>query len=305
MRVFKISDDSLQAARERHWGLERDIQQLCERNLEVPFGLEFVDSEVEVRGFRIDTLAFDPENGAFVLIEYKRGSSVSVIDQGFAYLNVLLNNEAEFVLRYNESRNGSLAKRDVDWKKARVYFVAPNFTSYQRQAVGFKDLPFDLWELTLFGEELLILNHVGDEGGAAVIAGLGLDQAAKGVVRIPTPQQHFQGRPRKIRELYERLRAGIVALADDVAERAITVAILFEYQGNRFAEIVPQQKQLVIHFDYYDGNSRGLSVRDLEAEGKGHYWAVGPYQVKIKPGEDPSPVLELLRASFDLLTTTL
>jgi predicted transport protein len=269
------------------------------------FGRQFVDSEVAVKDFRLDTLAFDSDNNCFVILEYKRGANISVVDQGFAYLNLVLNNEAEFVLRYNKRLNVSLGKEDIDWKKTRVYFVAPSFTRYQREAVNFRDLPFDLWELSLFADDIVVLNHVGDESGPDVVTGLGLSETTKGVVGAPSPQQHLDGKPGEIRELYEQLRGGLLSFDSDVQERAIIVAILFEYQGSRFAEIIPHKKHLVIHFDYYDGDPRGLPVRDMDAEGTGHYWAVGTYQVKIKPGEDPSPVLELLRASFNLLTKSL
>jgi RecB family endonuclease NucS len=36
------------------------------------FDLEYVKSEFELHGLRIDTLAFDKESKGFVIIEYKR-----------------------------------------------------------------------------------------------------------------------------------------------------------------------------------------------------------------------------------------
>ena len=60
-------------------------------------------SEFELRGLRIDTLALDKESKAFVIIEYKRERNFSVVDQGMAYLNLMLNNKSDFILEYNES----------------------------------------------------------------------------------------------------------------------------------------------------------------------------------------------------------
>lgn len=305
LQVFRVHDGCLETAPDKHWVLEQEIQILCQRNLEILFGLQFVDSEVALKGFRVDTLAFDPDNNCFVILEYKRGANISVIDQGFAYLNLVLNNQAAFVLRYNKKLNASLGEEDIDWKKTRVYFVAPSFTRYQREAVNFRDLPFDLWELSLFSDDIVILNHVGEEGGPDIVTGLALGEPTKGVVGAPTTQQHLEGRPQEIRELYQELRVGLQSFHPDVQERAIIVAILFEYQRAKFAEVVVQKKQLVVHFDFYDGNPRGLAVRDLRSEGKGKYFAVGWYQVKIKPGDDLSPVLGLLRGSFDCLARTL
>jgi hypothetical protein len=43
---------------------------------------------------RIDTLAFDNESKAFVIIEYKKDRNFSVVDQGMAYLNLMLNKKS-------------------------------------------------------------------------------------------------------------------------------------------------------------------------------------------------------------------
>jgi hypothetical protein len=86
------------------FNLERDIQKICDENLKTLFGLEVVKSQFTIKNFRIDTLAFDPEVNAFVIIEYKRNENFSVVDQGYAYLSLVLNNKAECVLAYNENR---------------------------------------------------------------------------------------------------------------------------------------------------------------------------------------------------------
>jgi hypothetical protein len=78
-----------------------------------------------LKQFRIDTLAFDPEAKSFVIIEYKRDKTFSVIDQGYAYLLLMLNNKADFILECNESQHQSLKRTDVDWSQSKVIFVSP------------------------------------------------------------------------------------------------------------------------------------------------------------------------------------
>jgi len=94
--------------------LEKDIQQVVEANLVEIFNLPFVASELTVEKFRVDTLAFDEESNSFVIIEYKKGNSYSVVDQGYSYLSVMLNNKADFILEYNERLDQSLRRDDVD-----------------------------------------------------------------------------------------------------------------------------------------------------------------------------------------------
>lgn len=122
--------------------------------------MEFITTEFALNNLRIDTLAFDSEIESFVVIEYKRGSSYSVIDQGFAYLSLLLNNKADFILEYNEKCGKKLRKDDIDWSAIRVIFVADAFTRYQQDAINFKDLPIELWEMKQFSDDMIILNPI-------------------------------------------------------------------------------------------------------------------------------------------------
>jgi hypothetical protein len=47
-------------------------------------------------------LAYDPQACAFIIIEYKRDKNISVVDQGFTYLSLMLENKADFIVEYNE-----------------------------------------------------------------------------------------------------------------------------------------------------------------------------------------------------------
>lgn len=159
MNLFKLSSGKLAQLDREHFTLERDIQQLIEKNLHEVFNLQFVASELTVEKFRIDTLAFDEETNSFVIVEYKKGNSYSVVDQGYSYLSVMLNNKADFILEYNERMNESLKRNDVDWSSSRVIFVSPSFNSYQKNSVNFRDIPFELWEIRRFADGIVGLNQ--------------------------------------------------------------------------------------------------------------------------------------------------
>lgn len=75
MQLFQIHKNVLEPIERDSFKLERDIQSVVEKNLETLFGLQFVSSEFTVGEFRIDSLAYDEERNAFVLIEYKRGTN--------------------------------------------------------------------------------------------------------------------------------------------------------------------------------------------------------------------------------------
>ena len=157
MEIYKLSKQSLVSISEKPFLLEKDIQILVEANIYDLFGYTFVSSEFAVSNYRLDSLCFDEENNSFVIIEYKKGSSYSVIDQGYSYLSTMLNNKAEFILEYNEKSESSLKRDEVNWANSKVLFVSPSFNSYQKNSVNFKDVPFELWEIRRFEGDLISL----------------------------------------------------------------------------------------------------------------------------------------------------
>ena len=69
-----------------------------------------------------------------------------MIDQGVAYLNLMLIHKTEFLYGYYKKTAKMLDKEDIDWSQSRIIFITPEFTKYQQQAMGFKDLGIQLWE---------------------------------------------------------------------------------------------------------------------------------------------------------------
>jgi len=158
MPVFKINNFKLSEVKDVPFSLEKELQNITEKNLNNIFNLKFVSSEFELNNFRLDTVAFDRETNSFVIIEYKKNNSV--IDQGYSYLSLMLNNKADFILEYNEKMEHSLKKNDVDWSQSRVLFISSAFTPYQRNAIGFKDLPIEIWEVKKYDNGTIFYNQL-------------------------------------------------------------------------------------------------------------------------------------------------
>ncbi len=159
MKLFRLNKTNLNEVEQIPFKLERDIQNLVEVNTESVFNLKFIQSELSVDKYRIDTLCFDEENNSFVIVEYKKGNSYSVIDQGYTYLQLLLNNKSDFLLVLSQHFNKVLRMEDVDWSQSRIIFVSPSFNSYQKDSVNFKDLPFELWEIKRYSNDTIVLNQ--------------------------------------------------------------------------------------------------------------------------------------------------
>jgi len=158
MELFNLNKENLEEVNLMPFKLEKDIQALVEKNTESIFELEFIESEFKVEKYRIDTLCFDPENNSFVIVEYKKGSSYSVVDQGMTYLQLMLNNKADFLLKLSQHKGKVLEKKDVDWSQSKIIFVAESFNSYQKDSVNFDNLPFELWEIKRFTNNTIVFN---------------------------------------------------------------------------------------------------------------------------------------------------
>lgn len=235
MTLYSIRQDSLKQVGERKIDLERDVQTLTEQNLETVFGLQFISTEFERNRLRIDTLAFDRENKAFVIIEYKRDRSFSIVDQGYAYLALLLNNKAEFILEYNERTGTSLRRDDVDWSQSRVIFVANSFTIHQRQAINFRDLPLEIWEVQRYDNDLINYSQIKPLDTSASIKAISKNSTIQEVskeVSVHSIDEHFTGSRNAIRPLYEQFRDQLLSAFPNLQENPRGKYIGFSFGSN-------------------------------------------------------------------------
>ncbi len=211
MAHFWIENKELNLIKEKPFKLEKEIQDLTETNLNKIFALEFVKSEFSLNNFRIDTLAFDPESYSFIIIEYKRDKNFSVIDQGYAYLSLMLNNKADFILEYNENCKNNLKRNDIDWSQSRVIFVSPSFTTYQREAINFKDLPIELWEIKRYSNNTVSYNQIQKVKAQESVKTISRqDETSKKVskeIKVYTEEGHLQNSTPQIIELYEKFKS--------------------------------------------------------------------------------------------------
>ena len=67
MKLYSVNGNKLTSISGRDFKFEKDIQTIVENNLDGLFNLQFVKSELRIKNFRVDTLAFDPENKSFIV----------------------------------------------------------------------------------------------------------------------------------------------------------------------------------------------------------------------------------------------
>ena len=177
------------------------------------FGLTFVKSEYSVGNYRIDSICYDDGSRSFVIVEYKKGHSYSVVDQGYAYLSLLLNNKAEFVLLLSRYFDKLLNPEDIDWSQSKIIFVSPSFNGYQKDSVNFKGMPFELWEIKQYSNNTIVLNQHKSNSNESIskIASQKEGTLSKAIsdvskeVKTVSFEDHYRKVPADALEVYKRL----------------------------------------------------------------------------------------------------
>jgi predicted transport protein len=300
MPFFSIKQGKLVKIKGTSFRNEKEIQIITEQNLKDIFGLEFVKSEISIGNLRIDTLAFDNETKSFVIIEYKKDKNFSVIDQGFAYLSLLLNNKADIIIEYNECKNKSLKRVDVDWSQTRVIFISPQFTKYQRQAINIKDLPIELWEISKFENNTILFNQIKpfetSESITKISSRSDIVQKVSREIKVYTEEDHLQGIPEEIVETYLELKERILNLGDNVDIRPRKLYIGFIANTN-FVDIRLQKAQIKIWINLAIGELDDPKKLAMDVSKKGH-WGNGDYEIILKPGSDLDYLMTLIKQSY-------
>lgn len=302
MLLFKTNKQSLTSLKEIPFKLERDLQKVFEANLNTLTQLTLVKSEFTIKNYRIDSLAFDEETKAFVVIEYKRSNSNSVVDQGIAYLNLMLDYKAEFIVEYNERFTKSLRRDEVDWSQTKVIFVSPGFNENQKQATNFKDLAIELWEVKQFEGEIITVNPIKKSKSAPSIKQLqGADDTElKKVVseiKVYTEEDHLQGKSVFAKELYEQYREAIVNLNSSIEVAPRKLRLAFKSESKIICDILVQLNTLKLWINLKKGqldDPKGLA-RDVSSVG---HWGNGDYEIAIKDTKDLEYIMSLVKQAI-------
>lgn len=300
MPLFKINQNQqLQLIREQSFSLEKEIQRIAEYNLEAIFDIRFVRSEFSLHEFRIDTLAFDEKTKSFVILEYKRDKNFSVIDQGYAYLSLMLNNKADFVLEHNERCQITLKRNDVDWSQSRVIFISPSFTRYQQEAINFKDLPIELWEIKKYSNNTVAFNQIRTAGARESVKVISRkDENIERVneeIKVYTEEEHLQRANESTVELYETIKNAILNV-DSLHIKPTKHWIAF--QADKNVVDINLQKTAIkmwINLRKEELDDPKNIARDVSAIG---HWGNGDYEIKITSDEEIEYIMSLVKQSL-------
>lgn len=294
LRLFNIESGIAVESHPKPFNLEREIQKLFEANLESLLRVRMVASEFSTgQGGRIDTLGID-ENGFPVVIEYKLDKNRTVINQGMSYMAWLRSHKAEFWKVVFE-RLGKEAADSIDHSSTRLICIATDFTRDDLGAYELMPSSIDLVRYRRFGDSQLLLERITSSAPSATPA---TTHATTGRTSVDKPiSQWLEEAKPDIKELYEGLRAAIMAQGEDVTEKPTKLYIAFKRTRN-FATVTYAtftNLNLYLHVNVNEVEMRE-GLRDVRSIG---HWGTGDLEIKIKTLEDVQRANSLIQRAYE------
>jgi predicted transport protein len=301
IKLFKTNHSNVQELSGKSVALEKSLQDLMEKNLEAFLGVRFLASEYstgKTHAGRIDTLGID-ENGCPVIIEYKRSTNENVINQGLFYLDWLMDHKAEFKLLVMERFNKEAAAA-IEWSTPRLLCIAGDFTKYDEHAVQQINRNIELLRYRRYDDELLLLELVN-----ATTATVSIDEEVKpgkSKIQYKTVSDNLAQAKPDLRDLYEELRAYLLALGDDVQEKTLKFYIAFKRLKNFACVELYNQAEKILVFVKLDPDSVDLEcnqgfLRDVRNIG---HFGTGDLEITIKSVDDLERAKEYLERSYEI-----
>lgn len=300
MALYTNHTGKLKEVKKKPFKLEKDIQKVFEANLYDIMSLELVKREFTIKNKRIDTLAYDTQASAFIIIEYKRDKNISVVDQGFTYLSLMLENKADFIVEYNESLKRTLKREDVDWSQTRVAFVSTNFTDNQVQATNFKDIAIELWEVKQFENDTIMINPIKKSIAAESIKPLtqnkeGLKKVTE-EIKVYTEEDHTNKVSEDIQALYFKFKTAILNLSDGIEVQPKKDYIAFK-KGKNITDITILKKSIKLWINLKKGKLDDPKKIMEDVSEKGH-WGNGDYQIQVDTDKDLEYIMSLIKQAI-------
>jgi predicted transport protein len=267
--------------------VEADLQDLIEAHMEAMLGVRFLAREYStgpVHAGRIDSLGLD-ENGAPVIVEYKRGTDAGILSQGLYYLAWLTDHKAEFQHLVRD-RLGPDTAAQVLWSAPRLICVAGDFSRYDIHAVREHRRSIDLVRYRFFGSDHIALETVASATG-----------------RPPAQKEErhrTRAAPRPARSMQHLAAAvdeALLGLGDD-----ITLVHRKQYRAYRrlrnFACVCPPQQTKILV--YLSVNPKDIDLQPdftRAMTALGHH-GTGDLEVQLRTERDLERALDLFRLGY-------
>lgn len=217
-----------------------------------------------------------------------------------AYLNTLLKYKTDFVLEYNEALNKSIKKLEVDWSQSKVVFVSPFFNQNQKQAVDFKDLNIELWEVKQYENNIIVIDGIKKSEAAPSIKQTStleketdLSEITK-EIKTYNEEDFFIGKTEELIELYNDFKQAILNLSPEIGIIPKKVYIAFKKDRKNIADIQILNEGLKIFINMKKGDLEDPKKLTKDISKVGHH-GNGDYQIKVSDTKHLEYIMSLIK----------
>jgi len=298
MALFSIQNSKAQKISSLKVKLEKDIQKIFEENLSEILDITFLASEYSTSfGGRIDSLGID-NNGAPVIIEYKRSQNDSVINQGLSYLRWLLDHKADFEALMRRE-NISV---DIDWDSPRVICVAESYNKFDLDTADILPINIELLKFRIYQHNILLVEPETQQKvriSTSKVFGKG-DKEKKIKEKITYMlEDHLRDISSEAKNIFEVINEKIMSLDESIIMEPKAKYIAYKLAKN-FVDIAVTKHGLKIFINMQSGqlNDPHDIARDLTKPMKVGHWGNGDYEVKLEREKDIEKVFELIKQSY-------
>ncbi len=292
IKLYKINSGIVQSKKPVDFHYEREIQNLCEKNLEIIFGIRFLASEYATgnkhKG-RIDSLGID-ENNCPVIIEYKLDSKENVINQGLFYLDWLMDHQANFEMLCLKKLGKEI---DVDWTNPRLICIAKDFTHYDDYAIGQINRNIELVRYRFFEGDNIIFELAGTSQKKETTKG-----STHIVPKYRDMDDAIKAASDDLLSLYQELEDFLFSLGDDVQKKELKYYHAFSRIKNFVCvELRTKKKEIILYLkiNYNSIKSPTEQMRDVSKIG--HY-GTGDTEILIRSLNDLEISKSLIEESY-------
>lgn len=303
IKLFRTNGDIVTQLEGKSLALEKSLQVLIEKHLEVFLGIRFLASEYatgKTHGGRIDTLGID-EDGCPCIIEYKRTTNENVINQGLFYLDWLMDHKGEFELLVFKKCDKEAAD-SIEWSSPRLICIAGNFTKYDEHAVQQINRNIELLRYVRFDEEFLLLEMVRAVTSTESIEPPEISDASPppkiGGNQAKSVQDQIDRSSKELLDVYKELENYLGTLGDDIQKKTLKWYVAFKRIKNFLSVVFQHGQNNMLLFVKVNPDSMTLEegfTRDVRTIG---HFGTGSLEITIRTSDDLLKALPLIQESY-------
>lgn len=297
MALFQINNGNVKKIPPIKIGLERDVQKIFEENLDEILNITFLAHEYTTSfGGRIDSLGID-NNGAPVIIEYKKGQNNSVINQGLSYLRWLLDHKADFEVLVQKAKIDT----DIDWASPRVICVAESYNKFDLDTADLLPMKIELLKYRIYENGVLLVEPETQQK-VRISTSKVFDKKETNSLKErkqSTVEDHLKIASKNIKEIFAIMKEKIISLDETIIEEPKAKYIAYKLATN-FVDVVVLKDSLKLFFNVPSGklDDPHNIARDLTKPKKIGHWGNGDYEAKLEKKEDIEKIMELIKQSY-------